>query len=230
MVNGSQHQTSSARQQQILDAALYCFLEQGIDATTIADVRARSSASTGSIYHHFRDKDGLVSGVLQRIVDRYQASLQTALPEMNTPKALIMGIVFHFTEWAAQHNSSAKLLSELQGSSRLPQSNGRADLQKDTLLNPALVDIEKAADDGNIIKLAAPLYEAVILGPVFAVNDHWSPENPHAPLEAELLAKCAWQALSAKNSGGKDNDKDGKDGKDRKERKDRSGKKSKKKK
>ena len=203
MVNGSQHHASSARQQQILDAALHCFLERGVDATTIADVRARSMASTGSIYHHFKDKDGLVAGVLQHIIGRYQASLQEALTEMDDPKMLIMGIVLHFTEWASQNSSAVKLLSELRGSSIVQRMNGRADLAKESLLNPALVDLEKAADDGAVMKLAAPLYEAVILGPVFDISDHWQASNPHAAKEADLLAKCAWQALGAKGSGAK---------------------------
>ena len=203
MVNGSQHQASSARQQQILDAALHCFLERGVDATTIADVRARSMASTGSIYHHFKDKDGLVGGVLQHIIGRYQASLQSALPRMNDPQTLIMGIVLHFTEWAAQNSSAVKLLGKMRGSSVLHRVNGRADLPTESLLNPALVDLEKAADDGAIIKLAAPLYEAVILGPLFSISDHWQQDNPHATKEAGLLAMSAWQAL-AKAPNGKD--------------------------
>ncbi len=219
MVNGSQHQASSARQQKILDAALHCFLEKGIDSTTIADVRARSDASTGSIYHHFKDKDGLVGGVAQHIVGRYRASLQTALPEMNTPKALIMGIVLHFTEWAAQNSSAMKLLGEMRGGPVFQRVNGRADLPKETLLNPALVDLEKAADDGAIIKLAAPLYEAVMLGPLFSVGDHWTPDNPHAAKEAELLAKAAWQALATKTGNGKEAAKDKKERRSKKNKK-----------
>ncbi len=211
MVNGSQHQASSARQQQILDAALHCFLERGIDATTIADVRARSDASTGSIYHHFKDKDGLVGGVLQHIIGRYQASLQSALPQMTDPQTLVMGIVLHFTEWAAQNSSAVKLLAKMRGSTVLHRVNGRADLPTESLLNPALVDIEKAADDGAIVKLAAPLYEAVILGPLFSISDHWQSDNPHATKEASLLAKAAWHAL-AKTSNGKDSHKEKKRG------------------
>ncbi|HTO27428.1 MAG TPA: TetR family transcriptional regulator, partial [Devosia sp.] len=41
------------RRRQILDAALSAFLERGYAATSIADIRARSGASTGSIYHFF---------------------------------------------------------------------------------------------------------------------------------------------------------------------------------
>ncbi len=211
MVNGSQHQASSARQQQILDAALHCFLEKGIDATTIADVRERSNASTGSIYHHFKDKEGLVGGVYQRIVGRYQTSLQSALPEMNTSKTLIMGLVLHFTEWAAQNKSAVRLLGEMRHSPASHRMNGRADLPRETMLSPALVDLEKAAEDGDIIKMAAPLYEAIILGPVFTVSDYWYDDNPRAAKDAEQLAKSAWQALNVKSANGKDSTKDKKD-------------------
>eukprot|EP01030_Chromulinospumella_sphaerica_P002207 gene2207-2161_t len=41
------------RRQDILNAALACAAEGGVDAVTIDGVRARCGASVGSIYHHF---------------------------------------------------------------------------------------------------------------------------------------------------------------------------------
>jgi AcrR family transcriptional regulator len=44
------------RKQEILDAALRGFAEKGLAGTTVEEVRRRSGASVGSIYHHFGDK------------------------------------------------------------------------------------------------------------------------------------------------------------------------------
>ena len=56
------------RRRQILDAALASFLEKGYAATSIADIRARSGASTGSIYHFFSGKGALAEALLREAV------------------------------------------------------------------------------------------------------------------------------------------------------------------
>ena len=47
----------SSRKDEILQAALACFSEHGVDATTIEMIRDRSGASIGSLYHHFGNKE-----------------------------------------------------------------------------------------------------------------------------------------------------------------------------
>jgi AcrR family transcriptional regulator len=50
----------------ILDAALQLFSRQGFRATSIRDIAARAGVSTGSVYHHFRDKEALFETLLQQ--------------------------------------------------------------------------------------------------------------------------------------------------------------------
>jgi AcrR family transcriptional regulator len=42
---------------------------KGVDATTMDDVRAASGTSKSQIYHHFRDKNELVMGVIENVGD-----------------------------------------------------------------------------------------------------------------------------------------------------------------
>jgi AcrR family transcriptional regulator len=49
------------RQEAILSAALECFTSRGFAATTVEEIRRRSGASIGSIYHHFGGKEGLAA-------------------------------------------------------------------------------------------------------------------------------------------------------------------------
>ena len=37
------------------------FLEQGIETTSIEMIRAKSESSVGAIYHHFKNKEGIVA-------------------------------------------------------------------------------------------------------------------------------------------------------------------------
>ena len=48
----------------ILTEALACFLEYGIETTTIEMIRERAQTSVGAIYHHFKNKEGLVAACI----------------------------------------------------------------------------------------------------------------------------------------------------------------------
>ncbi|WP_434443710.1 TetR/AcrR family transcriptional regulator [Lentzea sp. E54] len=54
----------------ILDAAEELFAERGFDRTSFVDIAKRSGISRGSIPWHFKNKDGLVLAVFERVVAR----------------------------------------------------------------------------------------------------------------------------------------------------------------
>lgn len=58
-----------ARQQQILDAALACFSENGFHQTGMADIVRRSGLSQGAVYLYFQSKDDLIEALA---VERHQ--------------------------------------------------------------------------------------------------------------------------------------------------------------
>src|SRR5689334_7800022 len=55
----------------ILDAAEELFAEKGFDKTSFVDIAARSGISRGSIPWHFKNKDGLLLAVVDRVNQRY---------------------------------------------------------------------------------------------------------------------------------------------------------------
>ena len=59
MGDSEQNTTKESRRQAILEAALTCFTSKGFTETTMEDIRKLSGASTGSIYHHFENKEML---------------------------------------------------------------------------------------------------------------------------------------------------------------------------
>jgi TetR/AcrR family acrAB operon transcriptional repressor len=54
----------------ILDAAEELFAERGFDRTSFVDIAKRSGISRGSIPWHFKNKDGLVMAVVERVIER----------------------------------------------------------------------------------------------------------------------------------------------------------------
>src|SRR5215213_1451313 len=96
---------TTPRQQAILDAALAAFLERGVLATTIEDVRERSGASVGSIYHHYGSKEGIAAALFVDGMRRYQDGAIEALRS----KA-VRGFVRRHVRWVTENPELATYL------------------------------------------------------------------------------------------------------------------------
>lgn len=69
----------------IRDAATEVAAQRGYDGTSIALVSAASGLPASSIYHHFRDKDELISAVIEHSFTRWRAAID--LPELSAVDA-----------------------------------------------------------------------------------------------------------------------------------------------
>lgn len=81
----TQEERSERSRALILDAALALFSHQGYRATSIRDIAARANVSTGSVYHHFKDKEELFATLL----GRYRSAVES--PDFPLYKALERG-------------------------------------------------------------------------------------------------------------------------------------------
>jgi len=68
----------ASRRDQILDAALECFAQRGVRATTMADIIAASGLSAGAIYGYFEGKQELALAVMRRVVAGRSADVDAA--------------------------------------------------------------------------------------------------------------------------------------------------------
>lgn len=61
-----QEERSDRSRTAILDAALELFSHRGYGATSMRDIAATAGVSTGSVYHHFKDKESIFQALLER--------------------------------------------------------------------------------------------------------------------------------------------------------------------
>jgi AcrR family transcriptional regulator len=87
-----------ARQQQILDAALKCFSENGFHQTGMADIVRRSGLSHGAVYLYFQSKDDLIAALA---VDRHrqEALLNEAAGHADDPFEGLSVLVRGYARW-----------------------------------------------------------------------------------------------------------------------------------
>lgn len=61
---------TAARRQEILKAALDCFIENGFDGTSLRQIAVRADMTHAGLLHHFDSKEALVEALLQRRDER----------------------------------------------------------------------------------------------------------------------------------------------------------------
>jgi AcrR family transcriptional regulator len=93
-----------ARQQQILDAALACFSENGFHQTGMADIVRRSGLSHGAVYLYFQSKDDLIEALA---VDRHrqEALLNEAAHHVDDPIEGLRVLVRGYAHWLTAPSS-----------------------------------------------------------------------------------------------------------------------------
>jgi AcrR family transcriptional regulator len=93
----------------MLDAARDLLLESGAGNATIEAIADLSGAPTGSIYHRFGSRDGLLTRLWMRAVYRSQASFLAAL-EHEDPHTAALAAAQSILDFCEQEPADARLL------------------------------------------------------------------------------------------------------------------------
>jgi AcrR family transcriptional regulator len=191
------HAKSESRRQEIRQAALACFAELGFDQTTMEDIRQRSQASTGSIYHHFKSKEQLAAAVYLEGIADYQSGFVATLSAQSGARAGIEAIVGYHLGWVKAHPDWARHLFYQRHPQymadtepTIQQLNRRFYQQVSDWFKPHI----KA---GRLRRLPPDIYSVVLLGPCQDFARLWLAGRTRTDIDAaaEALAKTTWQAL-----------------------------------
>jgi TetR/AcrR family transcriptional repressor of nem operon len=85
---------NTGSREELLNAALSLFWEKGYAETSVAEVFARSGVRPGSMYHHFKSKEDLLLGVLDRLAEiLYPALLAPVWEVESDPIERVFGLL-----------------------------------------------------------------------------------------------------------------------------------------
>ena len=177
------------RREMILEAALDSFDAEG--EATIEEVRRRSGASVGSIYHHFGGKDGILGALYAEILRGYQAGVLRTLGSAADAEAGIKALVRHHLRWVERNPERARFLlySGVAGEQAGEELKG---------LNEGMFAAvgDWVERQGTIRRLRHEVFYATVFGPAQELSRSWLAGriNSLRRLEGEL-AEAAWRAV-----------------------------------
>lgn len=185
------------RRQEILDAALDCFSSKGFGASTMAEIRARAGASTGSIYHHFKSKEQLAAELYLEGVQSAQQRGVTALLQQETTERGIHALVEGFLDWVADNRKLAAFLFAIRNADFLQSvEQDLARIHHDGIA--AASDWFRARMlSGELPNVAPDVLRALLYGPTWYFAREWAAEKADVPLDTakRQLARAVWAGL-----------------------------------
>lgn len=198
-MNSVREVSTQARKQAILDAALDCFTKYGVEATTIGQLCDQAGCSTGSIYHHFGNKEGIASELFLHGIRRLNADLLEHLYRCHDAEQSVKTVVTQYCDWVTAHPDMARYLLGFREISF--SAAARAELK--SLYQAYLVAIFRWFSpfvlEGWIRRLPPETYIPIISGPIQDYARHWvRGQFQAAPASVKgIFATAAWNAVRA---------------------------------
>ena len=87
------------KRERLVESARELMYEQGIHATSLADIAAHADVPLGNVYYYFKTKDDLVAAVVDDHLGKVKALL-ARLDARQTPKARLKGLTRNWAEAA----------------------------------------------------------------------------------------------------------------------------------
>jgi AcrR family transcriptional regulator len=101
----------------ILDAARALVLTDGPRAASVAAIAKASGAPTGTLYHRFGNRNGILAAAWLRALERFQSQAMTAAADSPLETAVAMAV--SFVQFARELPGDARLLLALRPSDLL---------------------------------------------------------------------------------------------------------------
>jgi AcrR family transcriptional regulator len=207
--DSAQSTTTESRRQAILEAALACFVSKGFTETTMEDIRKISGASTGSIYHHFSNKEMLARALYLEGRTSLNAVLSASLAGASSLHDGIVGMVYAYLTWFEQHADLGQYFLQAGTSEYLSayvkvlRQKTRTSLPTEHLRDQVLQWLAPYIAEGSALRLPESVYVPLILGPCREFVRIWLRTRQAVEIQEarKPLAEAAWRAIAGHSPG-----------------------------
>lgn len=187
-----------ANKRHILRCALTCFLEHGLESTTIDIIRQRSGASVGTLYHHFHNKEGLAAALFFTALDDHRANVWPEIEAAGTTRQVIEALVTRYMDWVTNEPELARFMFLARAS--VAAGPYREELTQRNREQYGVIHrwLAEGQSQGDIRSLPRETYASLLLGQAENYCRAWlAGRVPTPPSEhAMLFSEAAWRVLS----------------------------------
>ncbi len=100
------------RRDQILEAANECFIQLGIQRTSVQDVARMANVSRGTVYRYFEDRNVLIDAAIEFGAQRFYKDVAAAMAKKSTLAEKIGAMVETHAKILLTHRTRNRLMSD----------------------------------------------------------------------------------------------------------------------
>jgi AcrR family transcriptional regulator len=182
----------------VLRHALALFNAEGIEAATIDDLRRACGQSVGTIYHHFKNKEGVVAALFFVVFDDQSRAIAERIAGLADGQAIVQALIGAYTDWITTQPECARFVFQ----AREPVAKGaHAQYLHERLVaryRPIDEILARDAAAGRILPLPEELIPSLVLGATESYARGWLVGRRTAtPASyAARLAAAAWRSIT----------------------------------
>jgi AcrR family transcriptional regulator len=186
------------RRDELLDAALRCFVDRGLLETGIEDIRKAAGASPSSVYHLFGGMPGIVVALLTRTFERLLGHIADRIRDTDTAEAAVRTLVDAHLEWVGDHPDEARVMYQAMALELAGRRKNDLLAVKATLKKPVFDHLDRFVSTGELPRWSPLTIELILLGPSHEVCRRYL---AGADLDLEwmraTLPELAWRTLTS---------------------------------
>lgn len=181
---------------QILKTALKLFTQKGYFNTSVVNIKDEADVSTGSIYHHFKNKEAIAEALFTDIQNRLLRSIDDIRRKHKTARDRTLSITELLFDLTEQAPEAVHFLLLSQHQEFLPGEKPMSESRAFRRLRDILASGMKA---GEIRHMDAELAAACFYGVIFRTIEVHQNGLLNKPLDFYLndAWSAAWRSISA---------------------------------
>jgi len=182
---------------QILLDALVCFLEHGIETTSIEMIRAKSETSVGAIYHHFKNKEGIVAALFFSALDDQTALRDEYLKQAKTLQDVVFALIHSYVDWVSEQPEFARFLNSARFNMMKGEEHQQL-VQRNKNRNQNIFSLIANFEEFKALSLIPnELLLSLVIGSTESYCRAWLSQRVKSDPKVykDVLAKAAWSSL-----------------------------------
>ena len=185
-----------SKRQDILDAAVELFVRQGVDNTPTSQISKVAGVATGTLFHHFRCKDDILSALVLDIHESSHAAVFSGSAHIADFKSRFEAMWLAFVRWAMKHPNKLHFRAQIESRINLDEETQK---QVDRLQS----EFEDIANQGIALGVLRPLPSEFLNGFLHHQGMYIAAyfiDNPkHFADDAfrNLCFSCTWDSIAA---------------------------------
>jgi AcrR family transcriptional regulator len=188
---------TAARQAAILTATLALVSEKGVTAVTMSDICGRSGASVGSVYHHFKDREGVLYALYRDCFDHCFTQLRPVLRSATGAKQGITALVRTYLGWVEANPSRATFIYEASQGTMLRRFLPEILAFKGAFYADIFAWMAPFVEARELLQLPPWAYDAILMGPAHEFARRWLGGMKELSMaEAQtIISEAVWRAI-----------------------------------